>query len=343
MPRYRFVLPVRAVGGYRLPEGGLAAEGVTLTPAVDPAYTARVDNVQADNVVLAYELAQGLVEHFFGYLALLGDAAAFILDGKEGLRARNVDLEENPVPPDQLPPPFESIGGVITEAGQEHVGAMLDPDGSKRRSGVVVVHNLQGLIIPGQDRLNQLSELFGLRETAPPRVRIAIGIIHDAACARELANGFAQSYTALEVLTEHLKPSSVLDVFYQQAKEQGNVGSLPHQTKAALLAALRGFLIAASVPEDQAERISNYVSMTQSVSQVDVFRDYLTGLGVDVPREAVSAWRGIRGALVHAAAESEEQIASMHRFREVVRAAVLEELRRAAAQMSQGGVHANQT
>ena len=75
MPRYRFVLPVRAVGGYRLPEGGLAAEGVTLTPAVDPAYTARVDNVQADNVVLAYELAQGLVEHFFGYLALLGAAA----------------------------------------------------------------------------------------------------------------------------------------------------------------------------------------------------------------------------------------------------------------------------
>ena len=134
---------------------------------MDPAYTARVDNVQADNVVLAYQHAQGLAEHFFGYLALLGDDAAFILDGKEGLRARNVDLEENPVPPDQPPPPFESIGGVITEVGQEQVGAMLDPDGSKRRSGIVVVHNAQGLIIPGQERLNQLSELFRHRETAP--------------------------------------------------------------------------------------------------------------------------------------------------------------------------------
>jgi hypothetical protein len=118
MPRYRFILPVRAIGAYRLPEGGLTADRVTLTPAVDPAYSARVDNIQAENVVLAYQHAQKLAEHFFGYLALLGEDAAFILDGKEGLRARNVDLEENPVPPDQPPPRFESIGGVITEAGQ---------------------------------------------------------------------------------------------------------------------------------------------------------------------------------------------------------------------------------
>ncbi len=331
MPRYRFILPVRAIGGYRLPEGGLTADRVTLTPAVDPAYSARVDNIQAENVVLAYQHAQKIAEHFFGYLALLGEDAAFILDGKEGLRARNVDLEENPVPPDQPPPRFESIGGVITEAGQQQFGAMLDPDGSKRRSGIVVVHNAQGLIIPGQERLNQLSELFRHRGTAPARVRIALEIIHDAACAREFANGFAQSYTALEVLTEHLKPPSVLDVFYQQANEQGTVAALLYETKATLLAALRGFLVAASVPGPQAERISNYASMAQSISQVDVFREYLASLGIEVARAKVSAWRAIRGGLVHAAAGNEEQTASMRRFREVVRVAVLEELQRAAA------------
>jgi hypothetical protein len=42
-------------------------------------------------------------------------------------------------------------------------------------------------------------------------------------------------------------------------------------------------------------------------------------------------WRNIRGALVHAAEANAEQTASMRRFREVVRAVVLEELRRTAA------------
>jgi len=304
---------------------------------VDPAYSARVDNIQAENVVKAYEQAQGIVEHFFGYLALLGEDAAFILDGKEGLRARNVDLEENPVPPDQ-PPPFESIGGVITEAGQEHFGALLDPDGSKRRSGSVAVHNVQGLVMPGQDRLNHLSELFGLREKTPPRVRIALGIIHDAACARELANGFAQTFTALEVLTEHLKPPTVLDDFYDEAKRRGTADGLPYKSKIDLLAALQHFLVGATVPDAQAIRIRDYISMTQSVSQVNVFRDYLMSLGIEVARKEVSEWRKMRGALVHAAANNDEQITSMQRFRGVVRQAMLEELRRAAGQTAADAV-----
>lgn len=336
MPRYRFILPVRAIGGFRLPEAGIAAPGVNLVPAVDPAYTARVDNVQAETVVPAYEQAQQLAEQLFGYLALLGEDAAFILDGREGLRARNIDLEKNPIPADQPPPPFESLGGVITAEGQEPFGEMIDPDGSKRRSGAVAVHNAQAVVVPGQERLTQLVDLFGQRSTAPQRVQIALGIIHDAACARESANGFAQSYTALEVLTEHLRPPTVLDVFYQQAKEQDTVGTLQHQTKAALLSGLRDFLVSTSLPAGQADRIRDYASMTQSVSQVDVFCDYLVSLGIQVTRKEVSAWRGIRGALVHAATANEEQTTLMRRFREVVRAAVLEELRRAAA-ASAGG------
>lgn len=330
MPRYRFILPVRAVGRYRLPERGVAANPVTITPATPPAYTARVDSVQADNATLAYEQAQQLAEHFFSYLALLGEDAAFILDGREGAQARNLDLEENPASAEEPPPPFESVGGVITAAGQDYFGALLDPDGSRRRSGVIVVQNAQAVLVPGQDRLTQLCDLFCRRETVPPRLRIALSIIHDAACARESANGFAQTFTALEVLTDHLRPPTVLDAFYQQANDQNIVDTLPHETKAALLTALREFLTAASLSQAQADRIANYASMTQSVSQVDVFRDYLTGLDIAVTRAEVVTWREIRGALVHAGA-SAEQSASMRRCREVVRAAVLEELRRAAA------------
>ena len=332
MPRYRFILPVRAIGGHRLPEAGVAADCVTLMAGVEPAYTARIDDIQAENAEAAYLAAQHVAEHLFSYLALLGEDAAFILDGREGVRARNIELEEHPVPSGQPPPPFESIGGAITAAGQEPMGQLLDPDGSKRRSGAVVIHNARAVVVPGQDRLTQLCDLFQSRVTAPPRVRIALGIIHDAACAQEFANGFAQSFTALEVLTDHLKPPSVLDVFYQQANEQGNVADLPHQTKAALLAALRAFLEGTAVPAAQAERISNYASMAQSKSQIDVFREYLAGLGIDAPRATVSEWRGIRGGLVHAAAGNEGQHATMRQFREVVRTAVFEELRRAAAE-----------
>jgi len=331
MPRYRFILPVRAIGGYRLPEGGLAADNVALTPSVDPAYTARVDGIQADNATLAYDRAQQLAEHLFSYLALLGEDAAFILDGREGVRARNVDLEENPVPAEQPPPPFESIGGVITTAGQDYFAALLDPNGGRRRSGAIVIHNTQAVLVPGQDRLTELCDLFGHRGAVPPRVRVALGIIHDAACARELANAFAQSFTALEVLTEYLRPPTVLDGFYQQVNDQNLVNTLPYQTKAALLTALRGFLTAASLSQAQADRIANYVSLAQSVSQVEVFCDYLTSLSIAVARPEVVTWRNIRGALVHAAALNAEQTASMRRCREVVRAAVLEELRRSAA------------
>lgn len=331
MPRYRFILPVRAIGGYRLPEGGLTAHSITLTPAVPPAYTARVDGVQAENATLAYEQAQQLAEHLFSYLALLGEDATFILDGREGVRACNVDIEENPVPTEQTPLPFESIGGVIFAAGRDYFAGLLDPDGSRRRSGAIVIHNTQAVIVPGEDRLTQLCDLFGHQGTVPLRLRIALGIIHDAACAREFASGFTQSFTALEVLTEHLRSPTVLNGLYQQANDQNVVNTLPHQTKAALLVALRGFLTAASLSQEQADRVADYAARAQSVSEVDVFFDHLKSLDIAVIRAEVVMWRKIRGALVHAAAANADQTASMRRCREVVRAAVLEELRRAAA------------
>jgi hypothetical protein len=331
MPRYRLILPVRAIGGYRLPEGDLAADGITLTPAVEPAYTARVDNLQADNVTLAYEQAQQRAEDLIGYLALLGENSAFILDGREGLRGRNIDLEENPILPDQPVPPFESLFGVITAAGQEPMGQILDPDGSKRRSGAVVVHNAKAVVVPGRDRLAQVVALFAHRVGVPVRLRVAIGILHDAECSREPASGFAQSFTALEVLTENRRPPTLLDVFYQQANAQNQAEGLKYKTKGALLDALREFFTTASLNAGQVDRLVQYTASTQPVSQLDIFRDYLASLGIAVDRERISRWRKIRGALVHAAEVGGEEAAAMRECRDSVRAAVLEELRRMPA------------
>ena len=328
MPRYRFILPVRAIGGYRLPDVEIHADGVTLTPAANPAYTARIDGVDAENVELAYVHAQHRAEDFFSYLALLGDDAAFILDGREGVQARNVDLEQNPFPGNQAPPPFESLGGGITDAGQEHFAALLDPSGEKRRTGAIAIHNAQAVVVPGQEQLDLLCGFFANHDDLPIRLRTALGIIHDAACSREPASGFAQSFTALEVLTADVPQPTVLDRFYTEADSQDQLENLQFKTKKQLLAAFRKFLENASIPSDQAERIANYAATSRSTSQVDVFFDYLVGLNLTVTREELAEWRRTRGALVHAAEADEAQSAAMRRFRGIVRNALTEELNR---------------
>src|ERR1700731_139980 len=100
MPMYRFSLPVRAVGTYRLPDAGFTTDGIALTPAREPEYMAQID-IESDSVGQAYALSQQHVERLFGYLSLLDDRAAFLLDGREGMRACNLDLRENPIPHDQ--------------------------------------------------------------------------------------------------------------------------------------------------------------------------------------------------------------------------------------------------
>jgi hypothetical protein len=328
VPRYRFILPVRAIGGYRLPDGELAAQGITLIPAIEPAYTARVENVQSDKVESAHQEAQRRVEDLLAYLALLGENSAFILDGREGTRARNMDREDNPA--NEPPPPFESLFGVITAAGQEPFGQLLDPDGSKRRAGAIVVHNARGVVVPGQDRLTEVVVLFAQRAALPTRLRVAVGILHDAECAREPAGAFAQTFTALEILTEDRHPPNLLDGFYKQMNEQNRLEGLAYKTRAELLAGLRQFLAKASLGSGQIDRLVQYTASTRSVSQIDIFRDYLVGLGIEVARETVSSWRNIRGALVHAAEVGGEQETAMRALRDSVRAAVLEELRRSS-------------
>jgi len=334
MPEYRFILPVRAIGGYRLPEDGIDLNWLKLNVAAEPAYTAKLDGVEADNVELAYQKAQVAAEDLFGLLALLGDDAAFILDGREGVRARNVDLERDPVSENEPPPPFESLFGVLTEAGQVHFGPIIDPDGNKRRTGSILVHNVQGQVIPGRQRLTEVCSLFNRRDSLPERLRLALGIVHDAACARVFASGFAQCWTALEVLTDHLRPPTVLDAFYKRAKKDEATEQLPHKSKKDFLAAMKSFFDSSGLSDPEVDRVYNHAASTQSASQVDVIVDYVNELGItidgeklSVTRSEVAKWRSIRGGLLHAAtAPDDNDIAAMRRCRSIVRSAILKEL-----------------
>jgi len=219
----------------------------------------------------------------------------------------------------------------VFAAGQEMLAAQLDPDESRRREGRILVFNTQPTVIPRAERVDELCALFAYRAHVPERVRIAIGILHDAACARELASSFSQTYTALEVLTEHLPVPNVLHAFYQQAAADADLMDfLPHKTRAELLDALREFFASAGIHDPQRQRMVEQVANTRSISQIDVFRDYLAELRIPVERRVVSRWRAIRGALVHAAEGGPEQAEEMRAFRDVIRRAVVEELRRAA-------------
>ena len=85
MPRYCFMIPVRAIGSYRLEGEVVISTGITLIHDGGGAYIARVGNLEASTPMEAYELAKSRAEAFFGYLALLGHDTAFILDGIERL------------------------------------------------------------------------------------------------------------------------------------------------------------------------------------------------------------------------------------------------------------------
>lgn len=328
MPTYRFILPVRAIGSYRLPETDINASGITLLPETNPTYSAHIGNIQAKDVKQAYKQACQRAEVFFSYLALLGDKAAFILDGREGLIARNVELEENPLTEDEDSPLFETLSGTITEAGQEYFAQLLDPTGERRRSGKIFSINAPLVLIAGQELIQPLCEYYKNHIRLPDRVRTALGIIHDAACSQESSSAFALSYTALEVLTSEIAQPTLLDNIFEEFEQNYQIDHLTYKSKKQFLHALRSFLVEASFQPDSVNRLANYIAQSRAFFKIDVFFNYLQSLNIEVSISEIREWNKIRGSLVHAAEADETQTASMTRFREIVRAAITQELKR---------------
>ena len=327
MPRYEFRIPIRAVGSYRLPDGGITIGDISIQNADVPGYHAFVNNVVAETAEAGFSIAQAHVKGLLSYLALAGEGAAFILDGREGLRARNLVLVDNPIPSTEDPPLYDSIGGFITDAGQPEIAQFLDPDGSLRRNGRnIVVHNATAVVIPSTERLHEIGELFLELPTASPRLRLALGMVHDAACARELASSFVHSYTALEVLTGDTKPPTLLNTKY--ADGAGISGQF--QSKDAFLAAIQAVLAQAALSEGQQDRIMSRVRDTTSISLIDIFKSYFDGMGIVLDVAIIRSWTRLRGSVVHSAAPTANAVTEMKHFMQAVRDALVEELRRAS-------------
>lgn len=328
MTRYRFLLPVRAVKGFWLPAEGIRFGRVTLQCGEQPQLEACVEPIEAASANEAYLLGEALVEEVLHYLALLNEDAAFIIDGRRGVRGRNIDLEQNPVPPDEPPPNYESVFGNITPDGQAHFGHLLDPDGSKRRHGQnIAIHNAEPVITPGSPRLQALESLHRGHATLPDRLKVALSTIHDAVCSREPTNVFVQHFTALEILIVERVPPAILSLIYGGQ----NVPPGSFQSKQALLDAVEDVLVRAKISEQFQTRLLSRLSDTQSESQIDTMASYFDHLSLAQERAKLTRWRKMRGAMVHAAEATAESHTAMREFNELVRSAVHEELRRNAA------------
>jgi hypothetical protein len=324
MSRYSIRMVIRATGDRRLPKEPFEVGHLKVEPKEDGSAKVIVEPIEALNAQGAFDRALALVTRFAEYLALLGSDTGFLTTGLGDVGGRNLDFWDSPRPPGEPLPLFDCIGGIITHEGQEAMGGLIDPDGSKRRSGFVVVHHLTPVITPGAERFAEVLRLWERNLALPRRLQTAMGILHDAACAREPSNAFAQTYTALEVLTESVPTRTAIDA---AIAENILLQSSVVTRKTALRKALSSLLEQHNISGEWARRMIEHAMNAHSASQVDIAVDYFKRVGFSVDRNDMKKWRALRGALVHAAADRENTTETIDAFRRVVTSAVLAELR----------------
>jgi hypothetical protein len=329
MSRYRIRMKIRPTGERRLPKSPMTLGCVFIEPNDNGSACVTVEPIKAVSAQSAYDTAHVEVSRMLEYLPLLGSDMGFLITGLADVSGRNLDLHDRPIPANQPPPLFDCIGGVIPPEGQEAMGALYDLDGSKRRSGYVVVHHLSAIITPGAERVDAIKRLCDSRPVRPRRLELAMAVLHDAACASELSNAFAQTYTALEILIESNSFPTAVDIALSRSYLNGPEAS---RQKAKLRDALLATLKDHGVDGDARARIAEHAMNARSTSQIDLAMDYFEKLGISVARKDVQRWRSLRGGLVHAATDAGQYAEIMHEMRRLVANAILQELTNLSSQ-----------
>jgi hypothetical protein len=152
--------------------------------------------VKANRAENALAAARSTLADILGVLAVRGVAFIEVHDAR-----RLVGLVD-PVPITEGPvPPFDSVGGGITEMGAE----FFDPIGERRRARRVVNFNADLTLTRGN--LDKERQWLELRQTWPNEVRRAVALIHAAEVSSDPGVAFVLAFSVLEVLTA---PSDVL-------------------------------------------------------------------------------------------------------------------------------------
>jgi hypothetical protein len=272
---YRVKLPFKSVSGDAIAPPVRLPHGMRITHDGDR-YVAEV-SLDAPTAQDALVAARALLIDFLGCMAVREFAFAEL-----GNSACDVQLVDPTPILDGPPPPFQVIGGGITEKGAE----FFDPTGVLRRSRRVM--NMWAEATLTRNDLTTEAGWLAVRDRWPERVRRALALRLAGECAGDSSVTLALNYAALEVLFWN-EPVKLLKL------------RLPEKPRRALVvAALREALLAIGLSAGDAGRVVDSARQTHATSPLDSYTSYLSQFGISVERDEIEWVRGQRSAYIHA-------------------------------------------
>jgi hypothetical protein len=223
---------------------------------------------------------------------------------------RNVQLV-NPEPAADGPvPPFQSVGGAVTDAGAE----FLDPTGNLRRQRRIVNQFASATVTIGD--ISTQAQWFSQRHQWNKRLRRAMTVLHAAECAQVAEVRFVLLYFAFEILSSQ-KDRTLLRVRTPDKHERDTF-------QADLVTYFEGKGHSTS----DAERWVRSVVNTHAESPIDAAFLYVTDAGETITLPELKWLRDQRGAYAHDGDFDRSPEASSRReeFRQLVRALIQREL-----------------
>jgi hypothetical protein len=304
--QYEVKLPFRSVNDNKLVPPIDLAEGLRIEES-DGDYLANAAfDVPSAEIALSH--AEHMLNDLLGLLAVSGGAFVIL----QGDSRRNVRRLNAPYVAEGPPPPFETIGGVITAHGAE----LYDPTGEFRRAGRIANMSIRAEVTRRNIEFERRA--FEHRAAWDERLATAIALFHQTECASDPSVAFILCYTTLEVLSEDT--DSTLLKAIMPAKNRREEFAIQ----------LRAYFAGLGFEPAHVERFVGQVQRTRMESQLDVFQRYLARWGCLLDISELGWYRDQRGRYVHAGGfdVTEDAKRRMDNFKQEIRKVLKQEIER---------------
>ena len=265
-------------------------------------YVAEValDAASAQDALVA---ARAILTDFLGCMAVRECAFAEL-----GNAACDIQLVDPKPVLDGPPPPFQVIGGGITEKGAE----FFDPSGALRRSRRVM--NMWADATLTRNDISTEANWLAERNRWPERVRRALALRLAGECAGDSHVTLALNFAALEVLCWD-EPTNLLKT------------RLPEKPRrAVLVTALTDTLLACGLSAADANRVVANARQTHATSPLDAYGSYFSRFGIEMQRDEIEWVRDQRNGYIHAGGVDADGEGRRDAFRKVIGRALEAEL-----------------
>ncbi|QRP48860.1 hypothetical protein [Amycolatopsis sp. FDAARGOS 1241] len=298
---YAVTLIIRASNDHHLPPPLDLPEGITAT--VDGPEVVLEVPVRAPDATTALGAAEDAALDLMMTLASTFSGYEFVRDARRQVRRTDAVYQS-----DGPPPPFDVVGGGVTEAGAE----LYDPDGEARRAGRVLNMHLAAVVThpPAED-----VRRFAGRKAWSARLRNGLRLFHAAQNARDEIVKFALIAAALEVLVD--------------ADETSLLERLGAEKRQLLGTRLDALLADFDLTKPERERLRDRLQSTRAKGSFQATRDYLGMHDVEIEDGDLRWWVKQRGRYLHTGTFVDEP-ERRHRLEHAVSACLTAELDRYA-------------